>query len=187
MASLAIKQMEQPLTIKQSMELMKKLLKTNKKKLTNKDFQPGKILTFSYDAKDKTQTYDQTPLVFVLLRGKSHTMGINLHWAPIPLRIILVKKILEVNRQNIKLGKPLEFSYSQLKPFLKKVGFAPIIRLYINKRISSMGVVIPDDQIMNAAKMKSETFTKGKVDAETLYKRALRKNKEYRQNRTRRQ
>jgi hypothetical protein len=40
---------------------------------------------------------------------------------------------------------------------------------------------------MNAAKLKAETFTQGKVDSETLYKIALRKNKKYRQERSRRQ
>jgi hypothetical protein len=184
---MALQQMEQPLTAKESVAFMKKMMKTNKKKLTNKDFAPGKILNFGYDAKDKTATWDSTPLVIVLLRGKSYTLGVNLHWAPVPLRIILVKKILQLNKNNIKNKKPLELNYKDVKPFLKKVGFAPIIRLYINKRITSMGIVIPDEHLMNAAKLKTETFTQGKVDAETLYKIALRKNKKYRQERNRRQ
>jgi hypothetical protein len=184
---MALQQMEQPLTAKESMAFMKKMMKTNKKKLSNKDFLTGKILSFGYDAKDKTATWDSTPLVIVLIRGKSHTLAVNLHWAPVPLRIILVKKILMLNKNNIKNKKPLELNYSDIKPFLKKVGFAPIIRLYINKRITSMGIVIPDEHLMNAAKLKSETFTQGKVDSETLYKIALRKNKKYRQERSRRQ
>jgi hypothetical protein len=177
----------EPLTIKQSMDLMKKLIKTNKTRFTLKHFKPGSILSIGYNAKDKTQTFDSTPLIFVLQRGRSHTLAINFHWAPIPLRIILVKQILKENRNNIKNRLPLQFDYQKLKPFLKKVGFAPIIRLYINKRISSSGVVIPDEHILNAAKLKTETFVNGKVDADTLYKIALRKNKQYRSTRKRRE
>jgi len=183
---MAIKELEKPLTAKESMNLMKKLMVTNKKTLSNKDFVPGKILTFMYDAKDKSETFDKTPLVMVLIRGKTHTLAINFHWAPIPLRIILVKKIIQLNSKNIKMKRPLTFDYKQLKPFLKKIGFSPIIRMYINKRISPFGIVIPDDQIMNAAKIKSETFVHGKVDSDTLYKIALQKNKKYRTERTRR-
>lgn len=180
------KEFTQPLSIKQSMDLMKTLVKTNKVKLTNKLFHPGSILSIGYNAKDKTQTYDSTPLIFVLKRGKSHTLAINLHWAPVPLRIILVKAILAANRNNIKNKLPLQFDYEKIKPLLKKIGFAPIIRLYINSRISSTGVKIPDEHIMNAARIRSETFVKGKVDADTLYKIAIAKNKNYRSSRNRR-
>jgi len=170
----------EPLTIKQSMDLMKKLIKTNKTNFTLKHFKPGSILSIGYNAKDKTQKK-------ILKRGRTHTLAINFHWAPIPLRIILVKEILKLNYQNIKKKLPLEFDYQLLKPFLKKIGFAPIIRLYINNRISRSGVVIPDEHILNAAKLKTETFVKGKVDADTLYRIALRKNKQYRATRKRRE
>lgn len=175
-----------PLTTKESFAVLKKLIKENKKKLTLKDFQSGKILMLAYDAKDKSQTYDKTPLVMILKRNKSHTLAVNLHWAPVPLRIILVKFILDKNKNNIKNGKPLEMDFATLKPVLKKIGFSPVIRLYINKRIASTGVIIPDDQFMNAAKLKTETFTQGKANAETLYKKALIANKKYRETRKRR-
>lgn len=177
----------QQLSVKDSFKIIKALIKNNKKKLLNKDFVPGRLLMFSYDAKDKTQTFDRTPMAMVLMRGKTHTMCLNFHWAPAPLRVILVKQILALNKNNIKLGKPLEIDYRQLKPFLKKIGAAPIIRLYINKRISSTGVVIPDEHLMDATKLRTESFTQGKVDAETLYKKALSANKKYRQDRKRRE
>jgi len=170
----------------QSMKLVQSMFK-NKVKLKQENFKPGTILFYNYNAKDKTQTYDRTPLVLILKRNRTHTMAINLHWAPTPLRVVLVKKIIQVNKKNIQLNKPLEFDYNQLRPFLKKVGFAPIIRLYINKRISNKGVIIPSSEMMTAARLKTETFTNGRVSAEELYRKALNNNKKYRKTRKRRQ
>lgn len=167
-----------------SIKLMKDIFK-NKKTLTPKDLRPGKMLTYFYNAKDKSNTYDKTPLVFVLRRNKTHTLGLNIHWLPFPLRQVLIKKILGTNsnKKNIKAKKPLEFSYKNLKPFLKRLGYAPVIRLYINKRISKKGVIVPDDMLLQAARIKSETFTQGKVSAETMYRKAIKGNINYRKSR----
>lgn len=172
-----------------SISVVKKLLKTERKRLTSKDFTPGKILMYRYNAKNQEQTFDKTPLVMVLKQSRGYVLGINFHWAPIPMRVALIKKIIQApgNRKNIRQGKPLEFSYGQLKPFLKKIGMAPIIRLYIKSRISRTGVVVPDSELMNVARTKSETFTNGKISAEQLYKRAIQKNIKYRKTRKRRE
>lgn len=175
------------LNAKESFEFVKKMLQTKKQKLTLKDFEPGKLLMYKYNAKNKEETFDATPLVLVLKYSRRYVLGINFHWAPIPLRIILVKKILNMNKRNIKEGKALDFSYKDLKPFLKRIGFAPIIRVYLKNRISELGVIIPPEHLMDAARTKSETFTNGKVSAEELYKRAIAGNKKYRSTRKRRE
>lgn len=157
---------------KQSQQYIKELLKT--KTNIKKKFKPGRILLMKYDAKDKTVMYDKTPLVMVLRVSKGYMLGLNFHWAPMPLRIALVKKIIQMNAKNIKNNVPLEFSYSQIKPFLNKGGYAPIIRLYIRTRIDSTGVAVPDDQLMNIARTKTETFTGG-ISAEQKYAKARKK------------
>ena len=55
-----------------------------------------------------------------------------------------------------------------LKAFLKKRGYAPCIRLYINKRFTFNGCIIPSTNLLAAAKLNTATFTKG-VSAETMY------------------
>ena len=174
------------LTPSQSFKKVKELLKT-KEKFSTKNFKPGALLFYFYDAKDKSQTYDRTPLVMVLKKNSKHTLGLAFHWLPMPMRIMLVKHIIKLNSKNIKANKPLEFSYEQLKPMLKKLGYAPCIRLYINKRISSNGVVIPDSQLLEACRLKTETFTQGKYSAEQLYKKATKNTKSYRSTRKRRE
>jgi hypothetical protein len=160
----------------QSFKKVKDLLK-ERKKMTKDDVRPGNLIFTFYDAKDKQNTYDRTPLTLILKRNGSHTLGLNFHWIPLSMRLNLIKTIVRLNEKNIKQNKPLEFSYEQLKPMLKSLGYAPCIRLYINKRISSTGVVIPPDRLMEVARLKTETFTKGRYSASQLYQMARRRGK----------
>ena len=146
----------------------------------------GDLFFSVYDAKDKDAVYNKRPFVLLLRQNKSHMLGISFSWAPMPLRIILIKKILQMNTKNIKAGKKLEFNYKDLKSFIKKIGFAPIIRLYIRKRMSSSIVLIPPEHLMTAAKLNTAVFTNG-AKAEELYKRAIQANKKYRSTRKRRE
>lgn len=159
------------LTPTQSIKMVKSLLK-NKESLSRKNFQPGRLLMYHYDAKDKDQTYDRTPLVLILRTGKIHTLGLNFHWLPVSMRVSLIKHILKVNKHNIAKGSELQFTYTDFKPMLRKYGYAPCIRLYINNRISPKGTVIPPENLVEVARLKSETFTRGKYSAEQLYKKA---------------
>jgi len=162
------------LTFSQSNKKVKALIK-EKRKLKSADFIPGNIIFMSYDAKDKEQTYDKTPLMMVLKRNSKHTLGLNYHWAPMSMRLNLVKLIILANEKNIKAGKQLEFKYEQLKPLLKQLGYAPIIRKYINNRISSVGVVIPPERLLEVARLKTESFTNGKYSANELYAKARKR------------
>jgi len=162
------------LTPTQSFQKVKELLKT-KTKLTKKNFVPGSLLMYFYDAKDKDKIYDRTPLVLILKNGTRHTLGLNFHWLPIKMRLKLIRAIFRLNKDNIIKQKPLELKYLILKPMLKKLGYAPCIRLYINSRISSNIVTIPQERLVEIASLKSETFTQGRYSAEQLYSMARKK------------
>jgi len=164
------------LTIPQSNKAVKELLK-EKKKLKERDFKPGNIIFMKYDAKYKEQTFDKTPLMMVLRRNKTHTLGLNYHWAPMSMRINLIKIIILANAKNIQNNKPLDFKYKQIKPLLKQLGYAPIIRLYINKRISSVGVVLPPERLMEAARLRTESFTNGRYSAGQMIQMARKQTK----------
>lgn len=168
------------LTPAESVKMVKKLV-SEKKKITKKDWIPGNLIFTYYLAKDMSATYDRTPLVLLLKVGKTHTLGLNFHWIPMSMRLNLIKTILQMNKRNIAENKPLQFSYEQLKPMLKSLGYAPCIRLYINHRFRSSGTVIPPDRLLEVARLKSETFTKGKYSAAQLFQMAKsagkRKNK----------
>lgn len=162
------------LTPKESMELLKNLVKKSKVPI-QKHLKPGSLVTFVYDAKDKTQKYDKTPLVMVLNTTAKYMLGINFHWMPTSKRQMLVQYILDENKKQIRNKNPLKMSYRKLRSAGKYIGVFPVIRLYIRGRMSSGGVKIPDELLMSAAKMKTETFTQGKTNSTTLWSRAKRK------------
>ena len=173
-------------TVSQSIKLVKDMLKNKSLKVQRDSIKPGELFFGVYDAKDKEQTYDKRPFVLLLKRNKTHMLGINFNWAPLPLRVILVKKILQMNSRNIKNNKPLEFYYKDLKPFLKKIGFAPVIRMYISKRMSSSVIKVKPENLLEASRINSAVFNEGK-SAETMYRKAIKGNKEYRATRKRRE
>lgn len=161
---------------KESYDKVKELLK-KQETLSRSKLIPGSIVFTSYDAKDKTQTYDRTPLIFVLGVSRGYVLGINFHWLPLAHRLYLIKHIKDKNKTNIRLGRPMEFSYKELKPMLRRFGYAPCIRLYINHRLAKRGTIIPIDQLDEVARLKAETFTQGKYSAAELYRMARNRKK----------
>jgi len=141
-----------------SIKYVRTILKQN---VTNvkKKLQPGRIIMFKYDAKDKTVVYDKTPLVFVLKASKRRMLGLNFHWLPFNKRIEFVRYIMKTNKRNIKNNVPLVFNYNSARAFLKKGKYYPVIRMYIRTRIGSKGVLIPDDNFLHISRTKTGTFS----------------------------
>jgi len=151
------------LTSRESIEMLQNLIKKNKVPI-QKHLKPGALVTFVYDAKNKSESYDRTPLVMVLSTTSKYMLGCNFHWMEMNKRQILVQFILDQNKNRIRKNLPLQMSYKLLRATMKGIGLFPVIRLYIRGRISKTGVRIPDELLMQATKMKTETFTKGKAN-----------------------
>ena len=160
------------LSKKDSNKKLQELLKSKRVLQAKKHYQPGSLVFTSYNAKFKEFTYDKTPLILVLVRGTRHTLGINFHWLPVSRRMYLINHILTINKNNIRNGRPIEFSYAQLKPMLKALGYAPCIRKYINARLGRQGVPITPDMLTDVARMKGETFTQGRYSSAQLFRMA---------------
>lgn len=155
-------------TPKESIALAKKLVKEQSRNFKPKDMTPGNILFTHYNAKDKKRVYDKTPMMMILGVSPGHTLGLNFHWLPYTMRIALVKEILKVNKSNIRNNRKLEFNYAQLKPFLKKHGYSPCIRCYINSRIRKHGVVVGPENMLGMARFTMPIFT-GNIPTEKIY------------------
>jgi hypothetical protein len=140
---------------KDAYDMFKKLL-DKPTKLKNSDFTPGSLLMFAYDAKDKFSAYDGRPLCLVLRHSKAYTLGLNFNWMPPKMREKVLDGIMKQNKKNIKKGLPITVSYSTVKRLIK--GLGPVIRLYINKRISPKGVVVPGYQYYKVTNLRSEHF-----------------------------
>lgn len=174
------------MTATASLNKVKDYFKDKNLKIKRDSLRPGDLSFGFYDAKFKNQVYDKRPFFILLKQNKTHILGLNMHWLPMPMRISLVKFILKVNSNNIKNNKPLEFSYEQFKPLLKKMGYAPCIRLYIRKRMGSSLIKIPPSELMNACKLDTAVFSNGE-SAESLYRKAVQNVKQYRATRKRRE
>lgn len=161
------------LSVKDTIKVVKDLLKKRRHIRVN-EILPGNILFTQYSAKYDQLVYDKTPLVLILRTGSSHTLGLNFHWIPYRMRLALIRIIIDLNKNNIKNNKPLNFNYKTLKGYLKKFGYAPCVRKYINKRFTLNGVVIPPEKLLSVARLNTATFTKG-VKSEVMYN--LAKNK----------
>ena len=122
----------------------------------NKYFYPGQMIFFSYDAKDKKSPFDKNPMIIVLRTGKKYTLGLNFHWTPIKFRKTLIDFIFKINKQNIKSGKKIKLSYQDVKKIIK--GLGPVIRLYINDRISTSGAIVEPYLFQKAIELKTEDF-----------------------------
>jgi len=162
------------LTPKESLEMVKNLIKTESKSLQPM-IKTGALLMFKYDAKDKDQKYDKTPLVMVLSKTSKYMLGVNFHWMPSQYRQVIVEYILKRNSKQIRNKMPLKMKYKDLRGVIKSIGAFPVIRLYIRGRMSSKGVKIPDELLSQACKLKTETFTKGRANSTTLWGRAKQK------------
>ena len=141
-----------------ALKMFRELVKTNVKPLTDKDFAVGRMVTYAYNAKDKTQVWDNTPLVIVLRRSKGYTLGLNFHWVPHKVRYILLEYILKKNKKTIANNEPLNVSYAMVKDLIIKLKLRAVVRLYINKRISKRGVVIPYELMRKAIDLPAENF-----------------------------
>lgn len=162
------------LTPKESIEMLKNMLKKDKVPI-QKHLKPGALITFTYDAKDKDQIFDRTPFVMVLSCTSKYMLGCNFHWMKVNRRQMLVEYILEKNKNRIRKKLPIQMKYRELRSVMKKIGVFPVIRLYIRSRMSTKGVRVPDDMLMQASKMRTETFTGGKTNSTTLWTRAKQK------------
>lgn len=176
MAKKSLDKQVKELNSRDSLKKVKQLIK-EKKQFKKSELVPGNLIFTSYIAKDKEMMYDKTPLILILRKNRLHTLGLAFHWVPFNMRINLIKHIIKLNKRNIEKNKPLEFSYEQVKPYLKSTGYAPMIRLYINARLGKSGVVIPPERLLEVARLNAHTFTGGKYPPEQMRRVAKTNNK----------
>jgi hypothetical protein len=140
---------------KDAYDSFKKLLQ-KPQKLKNKDFYPGALIMYVYDAKDQTKTFDQRPLGLILGHSKKYTLALNFNWCPPKLREKIMDGIMKQNKANIKKNRPLTVNYNTVKKLVQ--GLGPVVRLYLNNRISPKGIVVPSYQYYKVIHLRSEHF-----------------------------
>ena len=158
-----------------ALKMFRELVKTQVKSFKKQDFNNGNMMSFSYNAKDKTKAWDKNPLVLILKSSKSYMLGLNFHWVPKKIRYVLLSYIFKLNVKNIKEGKPLEVNYKQIKNLIIKLKLVAVVRLYIVNRISKKGIIIPQKYMRKAIDLPSENFIG--ITAEQAYSLMVKKKK----------
>jgi len=137
---------------KKTLKKIKKSFVKDKKKYTvkktAKNFKPGSLITFRYDALDKSKQFDKNPLVLSLGLSKQnnkHFLGLNLHWLPESQRVLVASLIIEM------LDKNPNLMYDDVKPLIKRFEKSPILRRYAIRRVSQKVIQMPEDMYMASA------------------------------------
>lgn len=157
---------------KESYIMMKNLIK-KPIKLKSSDFKPGKILLYSYAAKYDKNPYDMSPMVMVLRRSSKYTLAWSINWTPPAMREKVLDFIIKKNRKNIDKGKDIEIDYNTIKKIIK--GLGPVIRLYINRRISPKGVSLSSYQYYKVINLRAENFIG--ISSEKAWEMAVKQKK----------
>lgn len=125
-------------------------------KLGASDFKPGKIILYTYRAKNQDNPYDMSPMNMILGRSNKYTLCWAINWTPPKVREKVLDYIMKMNKRNIKKGREIEIDYKTIKKIVK--GLGPVIRLYLNNRISPKGVVVPSYQYYKVIDLRAENF-----------------------------
>ena len=109
----------------------------------------GKMYLFNYDPKHKKTLpyYDTYPLTIPIERYKDGFLGLNLHYLPPKLRLILLEKLLELKTtKNITERTRIRATYALLSSSVKYKFMKPTIKRYLNNHVRSPYIRInPDD------------------------------------------
>jgi len=127
-----------------------------------KVIKPGSMITFGYP-NPKTplkqlKFFDANPLVIIFNIKGRHIFGLNLHWTARPMREIIMKMVIKINKSNIDNNKNFELSWAEIKEFLVRNGLESIIvKQYISARIKGLQY-IPYSQWKYASVLPTEQF-----------------------------
>ena len=111
--------------------------------------QPGEIIHFEYKnpkTRDKLKWWDAHPLSIIFRMNDRKIWGINLHYVPIPMRKLLIQKVIKLNKLRIKSNMRFTLQWNDIKEFLYRNGLAELMtKSYITNRITDLDYVKYED------------------------------------------
>lgn len=125
-------------------------------------FEVGKMYLFHYDplGKKTLPYYDTFPLILLMGTKRGGFYGINLHYIPVEVRMILLSNLLD--KAVLKGGEleRLRISYDIVKNVTTFQAFKPCFKQYSTQQIkSSIKLIQPEDWAFAAA-LPIENFKK---------------------------
>ena len=101
---------------------------------------PGHLYMFYYDAKNKDTLpyWDQFPLVFPFAKTKDGFLGLNMHYLPYQLRVVLLSRLMHfASNTTMNENTKLKMSWQLISGVAKYKPAAPCVKHYLNDHVAS--------------------------------------------------
>jgi len=140
----------------------------NKIKLANKAHVKslptvGKMFLYAYDPKGKVELpfYDKFPLVMPFSMNSTGFIGINFHYLPPRLRVVLLDKLIAISgNKNTSDNAKLKLSWNLLKAASAHKLVAPTVHRYLYSHMRTQLAMIPQSEWHNTVTLPLARFAK---------------------------
>jgi hypothetical protein len=137
-----------------------KVLQGNVDQLTTR-VMPGFMYMFAYDPKGKETLpyYDRFPLVLPFRKTPDGFIGLNMHYLPYPLRIMLLDRLL-VFKNNSKMNETtkIKYSWALIDGVSKYAAAKPCVKQYLTGHVRSQFRQINSNDWATAMLLPVERF-----------------------------
>ncbi len=100
---------------------------------------PGKLYMYVYDAKHKATLpyWDMVPMVFPFKVVKGGFLGLNMHYLPVPFRIKLLDRLMEIDGSKNTRRVKLQLSWEMISGASRLKLLEPCVHMYLNGHVVS--------------------------------------------------
>lgn len=137
-----------------------KVLGGNPDKLTT-TMMPGHLYMYGYDPKLKKELpyYDRFPLVFPFRKTPDGFIGLNMHYLPYQLRIMLLDRLM-IFRTNNRMDETtrLKYSWATIDGVSKFAAAAPCVKQYLTSHVKTQFRKVDSDDWATAMLLPVERF-----------------------------
>lgn len=130
---------QQVLLIKQQQLTPNKAFKSQSTETTSRVV-PGYLYMFYYDAKNKDTLpyWDTFPLVFPFAKTKDGFMGLNMHYLPYQMRVVLLSRLMHfANNTSMDETTKIKYSWQLISGVSKYSAAGPCVKHYLNDHVAS--------------------------------------------------
>jgi hypothetical protein len=138
---------------------------------------PGQMYLYFYRPKhmDTLPYYDTFPLVIPFSRTAETFTGLNFHYLPPKIRLVLLKNLLDFSTDSKLTERTrLRLSWDYIGGISKYRGVSVAVKSYRYDHVDSQFLFVPADQWFNAVMLPMERFNTGKnmvyVDKKLVWK-----------------
>lgn len=124
---------------------------------------PGEMYLFRYDAKHKDTLpyWDMYPLIFPFRKLEDGFLGLNMHYLPYRLRVILLDRLMDF-KTNTKLNEhtKLKFAWQTIVGLSRYELVKPTVHRYLTKHVRTPLKKIESENWVTALMLPIEAFQK---------------------------